>query len=280
MPGNSGEAAAGVAVFSPVPARAAKSPPAPDRRPHSPAVARTLIFIPAWNEEESIVAVVEGLRRELPEADLLVVDDGSADLTAARARAAGAMVASHPVNQGLGASLQTGYRFALRHDYEVVAHCDADGQHPPAEVRRLVEAVSAGECDLALGSRFLEPDRGLADPELYRPSGARTIGIAVFRSLLTLATGQRFTDATSGLRAANRRVIDLFADRYGADYPELESLTRAVRAGLVVRELPVVMHLRTAGASKITPIKSVFWVFNGVLSLLAASLRPRMGKAG
>lgn len=242
--------------------------------------APVLIFIPAWNEQESIADVVGGLRKELPAADILVVDDGSADDTARTARGAGALVASHPINQGLGASLQTGYRFAARHGYRVVAHCDADGQHPPAEVRRLVEEVESGECDLALGSRFLEPGRGEGDPSRYQPSGARTIGIWFFKRLLSLATGQRFTDATSGLRAANRRVIDLFADRYASDYPELESLTRVVRAGLVVHEVPVVMHVRTAGKSKITPLRSLFWVFNGILSLLAASLRPRHTRSG
>lgn len=235
----------------------------------------TLIFVPAWNEEEAISAVVQGLAAAIPHADILVVDDGSTDRTADNARSAGAMVASHPLNQGLGASLQTGYRFAAREGYRLVAHCDADGQHPPGEVRRLLDAVEAGECDLALGSRFLDPGRGDGDPRAYRPSGSRSIGIRVFRRLLTIASGQQFTDATSGLRAGNERVVALFAGRYGADYPELESLTRAVRAGLRVSELPVVMHHRVAGKSKITPVKSLFWVFNGVLSLLAASLRPR-----
>lgn len=236
--------------------------------------ARTLIFVPAWNEVESVAGVIEALREELPHADILVIDDGSCDGTADVARAAGAAVAVLPANQGLGAALQTGYRYALRHRYQVIAHCDSDGQHPAAEVRRLVEAVSRGECDLALGSRFLDPTIGAGDAEVYRPTFTRKVGIGLFTWALTRASGTRFTDATSGLRAANARAVTLFADRYGADYPELESLTRATRVGLVVREYPVVMRPRVAGKSKITPLKSAYWVLNGVVSLGAAYLRP------
>jgi glycosyltransferase involved in cell wall biosynthesis len=237
-------------------------------------IGRVLVFIPAWNEESSVGDVVRALRAQMGRADVLVIDDGSTDATAPQARAAGAMVLSLPFHRGLGAALQTGYRYAARNGYRVVAHCDADGQHPPQEVARLVDAVCSGGCDLALGSRFLDPDRSLADDPAYRPSVPRRIGIRFFVTLLSLATGRRFTDTTSGLRACNRRVIDLFADRYGADYPELESLLRAVRSGLHVVELPVVMRPRVAGKSKITPARTAFWIFNGVVSLSAAWLRP------
>lgn len=234
-----------------------------------------LVFVPAWNEAETVAAVIRELKAELPEADVLVIDDGSTDQTARVSREAGAIVASLPANQGLGAALQTGYRWAARHDYTVIAHCDSDGQHPAREVRRLVEAVQSGECDLALGSRFLDPPADAeSNPAIYFPSPMRRIGIGLFARLLSGATGQHFSDATSGLRAANRRVIALFAEQYGADYPELESLTRAVRAGLRVVEYSVVMEPRKAGASKITPLKSFYWVFNGVVSLSAACLRP------
>lgn len=237
----------------------------------------TLIFIPAWNEEDSVADVVREIRREMPDVDILVVDDGSRDATAAQARQAGALVTSLPFNQGLGAALQTGYRFARRHGYRYAAHCDADGQHPAREIARLLAPVRAGSCDLALGSRWLNPEETEApeDEQRYRPSLMRRLGIGFFRRLLTRATGQTFTDATSGFRAANARVIEVFADRYGHDYPELESLTRCVRAGLRVQEVPVMMRPRAAGESKITTWKSAYWVFNGVVSLTVACLRPR-----
>ena len=117
---------------------------------------RTLVFIPAWNEEASIAGVIGDVRAALPEADVLVVDDGSADATAARARAAGALVASLPFNQGLGAALQTGYLYGLREGYDFCAHLDADGQHPAPEVARLLKEVLADRADLVIGSRYQE----------------------------------------------------------------------------------------------------------------------------
>src|SRR5215218_4452599 len=115
---------------------------------------RALVFIPAWNEEASIAEVIEDVREHIPGADLLVVDDGSTDATAARAREAGALVASLPFNQGLGAALQTGYLYALRNGYDACAHLDADGQHPPREVARLLEEITANRADLVIGSRY------------------------------------------------------------------------------------------------------------------------------
>ena len=239
-------------------------------------VARSkLVFIPAFDEDQTVAAVVEGVRRQMPGVDVLVIDDGSTDRTADEARRAGAIVVSHAVNLGLGAAIQTGYRYATTYGYRAAAHCDSDGQHTPDSVERVLAAVTDGACDLAIGSRFLVPDT-TNDPDAYTPSPPRAAGIWVFRHLLSMATGKRFTDPTSGLRAANARIIALFADNYGADYPELESLVRVTRAGFSVTEVPVVMVHRKAGKSKITPAKTVFWVFNGAVSLAAATTRPRL----
>jgi glycosyltransferase involved in cell wall biosynthesis len=243
-------------------------------------VARSqLVFIPALNEDQIVAAVVEGVRRRMPDVDVLVIDDGSTDDTAGQARRAGAIVVSHGVNLGLGAAIQTGYRYAKMYRYHAAAHCDSDGQHTPESVERLLAAVTDGQCDLAVGSRFLVPDTS-GDPDAYSPSPPRAVGIWVFRHLLSMATGQRFTDPTSGLRAANASIIDLFAENYGADYPELESLVRVARAGYTVKEVPVVMLHRKAGRSKITPGKTFFWVFNGAVSLAAATTRPRVVASG
>src|SRR4051812_11145813 len=173
---------------------------------------RTLVFIPAWNEQASVGEVVHDIATSLPDADVLVVDDGSTDATAARARAAGARVASLPFNQGLGAALQTGYLYALREGYDLCAHLDADGQHPPGEVARLLEEVREDRADLVIGSRYRAPGEGEDDD--YRPSLSRRLGTDLFRFFLPLAPRQRFTDTTSGMRAANRRVMALFSERY------------------------------------------------------------------
>jgi glycosyltransferase involved in cell wall biosynthesis len=241
---------------------------------------RTLVFIPAWNEEGSIAGVIAGVRQAMPEADVLVVDDGSTDATAARARAAGARVATLPFNQGLGAALQTGYLHALRNGYDYCAHLDADGQHPASEVARLLAEVTGDRADLAIGSRYSDPMAAAAEDDDYRPTLSRRIGTNVFRFFLTLATRQRFTDTTSGMRAANRRVMALFSERYSPDFGELESLQRAVRQGLRVEELPVRMLARREGTSFLTPLRSAFFIFKSVIVLLVGQFRPRSAELG
>jgi glycosyltransferase involved in cell wall biosynthesis len=246
---------------------------------------RTLVFIPAWNEADSVAAVIADVREHLPEVDVLVVDDGSTDETGARAGAAGAMVAALPFNQGLGAALQTGYLYALREGYDFCAHLDADGQHPPAEVARLLEEVRADRADLVIGSRYRAPgaDDGAGDAVVgddYRPTLSRRIGTSVFRFFLTLATRQRFTDTTSGMRAANRRVMELFSVNYSPDFAEIESLQLAVRQGLRVEEVPVRMLERIGGSSFLTPLRSTFFLFKGMIVLLVGQFRPRQGEAG
>jgi glycosyltransferase involved in cell wall biosynthesis len=241
---------------------------------------RTLVFIPAWNEADAVAAVIAGVHERLPDADVLVVDDGSTDETAARAAEAGATVASLPFNQGLGAALQTGYLYALREGYDFCAHLDADGQHPPAEVARLLEEVRADRADLVIGSRYRAP---AADGESgdvlggddYKPTISRRIGTSVFRFFLTLATRQRFTDTTSGMRAANRRVMELFSENYSPDFAEIESLQLAVRQGLRVEEVPVRMLERVGGSSFLTPVRSAFFIFKGMIVLLVGQFRPR-----
>ncbi len=247
---------------------------------------RTLVFIPAWNEEASIVRVIGDVRAALPEADVLVIDDGSVDRTAARTREAGALVASLPFNQGLGAALQTGYLYALREGYDFCAHLDADGQHPAREVARLLDEVVADRADLVIGSRYHErgaaPEGGAATGEAaasdddYKPTISRRIGTSVFRFFLTLATRQRFTDTTSGMRAANRRVMALFSEHYSPDFAEIESLQLAVRQGLRVEEVPVRMLERAGGHSFLTPLRSAFFIFKGMIVLVVGQFRPRV----
>jgi glycosyltransferase involved in cell wall biosynthesis len=234
---------------------------------------RTLVFIPAWNEEASVAEVIADVREQLPQADVLVVDDGSTDATCDRAREAGALVASLPFNQGLGAALQTGYLYALRNEYGACAHLDADGQHPAEEVARLLDEVIADRADLVIGSRYHAGAVSASGD--YKPTISRRIGTSLFRFFLTLATRQRFTDTTSGMRAANRRVMELFSQHYSPDFAEIESLQLAVRQGLQVKELPVRMLERAGGTSFLTPLKSAFFIFKGVVVLLVGQFRPR-----
>ena len=235
---------------------------------------RTLVFIPAWNEESSIAGVIEGVREALPDADLLVVDDGSTDATVERAHAAAARVASLPFNQGVGAAQQTGYVYGLRNGYDICAHLDGDGQHMPTELARLVEEIKADRADMVIGSRY--QDRSVARDDDYRASISRRTGQHLFRLIVSLSTRQRFTDTTSGMRAVNREAMALFKEHYSPEFAEVESVQRAVLQGLRVEELPVRMLSRSEGRSFLTPVRSAFYIFKTLVVLLVGQFRPRV----
>ncbi|MEK6278352.1 MAG: glycosyltransferase family 2 protein [Actinomycetota bacterium] len=237
---------------------------------------RTLVFIPAWNEQDTIAKVIADVREHVPDADVLVVDDGSTDATAARARAGGARVAPLPFNQGVGSAQQTGYLYALRGGYDICAHLDGDGQHPAAELVRLVEEVRADKADLVVGSRY--HDRSAAEEDDYRATASRRAGQHLFRMIVSLSTKQRFTDTTSGMRAVNRRAMALFSERYSPEFAEVESLQRAVLQGLRVEELPVRMLHRTEGRSFLTPLGSAYYIFKTLIVLLVGQFRPKVGE--
>jgi glycosyltransferase involved in cell wall biosynthesis len=210
---------------------------------------RTLVFIPAWNEAENLPAVLAELRTELPGVEVLVVDDGSTDATADLARGEGADVLSFDENRGLRAAIAAGYGYAAKHGYELVGRLDADGQHPAAELRRLLERVEAGGADAAVGSRFVAGD-GYA-PYRYRPSRERAFGTALLRRLMRLRVKGGIADATSGLYAVNARAAELLAQPYTSGAPEVEGLIRLGEAGLRVEEVPVDMRERGGGESKL-----------------------------
>ena len=236
----------------------------------------TLVFIPAWNEEANLPGVLEGLASELPEADIVVVDDGSTDGTAEVAREHGAHVHSLGSNQGLRFGIASGYRFALDHGYAFCGRLDADGQHPARELKRLLELVRADECDVAVGSRYVSGD-GYA-PYRYAPSPSRRFGTAVLRRGMRLALGQPFADATSGLYAVNRKALPLLAVPFTSRAPEVEALVRLTDAGLRLREVPVTMEERASGESKLHGSKAVKLVLTVAGTLIAARfVRARRG---
>jgi glycosyltransferase involved in cell wall biosynthesis len=226
------------------------------------------VFIPAWNEEDNLPAVLDALHRELPDADVLVVDDGSTDGTAAVARAHGADVHSLGTNLGLRFGIAAGYRYALEHGYAYCGRVDADGQHPALELARLLALVRRGDCDVAVGSRFVS---GEGYPAYrYRPSPARRFGTAALRRAMRLALGRTFGDATSGLYAVNALALPLLAETYTSRAPEVEALVRIANAGLHLEEIPVTMEARASGESKLRGSKAVKLVVTVAGTLLAA----------
>jgi hypothetical protein len=230
----------------------------------------TVVFIPAWNEEENLPAVLEDLERELPDADVLVVDDGSTDATADVARGHGAEVLSLGTNRGLPVGIASGYRWALEQDYAYCGRVDADGQHPAAELKRLLTLVRSGVCDVAVGSRFVSGEG--YEPYRYRPSPARRFGTALLRRGMKLALRRPFADATSGLYAVNAKALPLLAEPFRTEAPEVEALLRLADAGLRVDEVPVRMEERASGESKLRGRKAVKVTMTVIGTLLAARL--------
>ena len=234
----------------------------------------TLVFVPAWNEEENLPAVLDELHRELPDADVLVVDDGSTDGTAGIAAEHGAEVLSFGANRGLPAAISGGYGYAVAREYAFCGRVDADGQHPADELRRLLERVRSDLCDVAVGSRYASGDG--FEAFRYEASAARRLGTAVLRRSMAVALQRPFLDATSGLYAANAKAIPILAQPYDSAAPEVQALLRLHQAGLRVDEVPVHMRERAGGESKLRGKKAIMVVLTVAGTLVAfEALRRR-----
>lgn len=230
---------------------------------------RGLAILPAYNEAQTVASVVGALRRHQPDFDVLVVDDGSTDSTAARARATGATVVRHPFNLGIGGAVQTGYLYALEHGYELAIQVDADGQHEPACIDVLLRAMASDpSIDMVCGSRFI-------GKSTYRVPAARRTGIRLFARLLSIIIRRRVTDPTSGFRLANRRAIRLFASDYPHDYPEVEAVLMCHFNKLKLVEAPVKMSERGGGKSSITLTAGAYYMTKVLLALLIGLVRAR-----
>ncbi len=223
--------------------------------------------MPAYEEEGIIAAVVAEIRSFDPALDIVVVDDGSVDGTAAAAASAGAAVVRLPFNLGIGGAVQTGFKYALEHGYGIAVRLDGDGQHDPTELPKLLEPLARDEADVVIGSRFAGGDRE------YRPPFARRAGIRWFAKLVSLLTRQRLTDTTSGFQAVNARGIRLFAADYPHDYPEVEAAVMVVRHRLRIVEVPVRMRERELGSSSITALRSLYYAVKVTLALFVGIFR-------
>jgi len=232
-------------------------------------------IVPAWNEAAAIGGVVDEILAFDPTIHVVVVDDASDDETASVAQRHGATVLPLLFNVGIGGAVQTGFRYARDEGYEIAVRLDGDGQHDASELGKLIGPVRAGEADLVIGSRFVDPGG------TYRPPFARRMGIRVFARLVSLLGGQKVTDTTSGFSAMNRAGIELFALEYPHDYPEVEATLVALRSGLRLTQVQVEMRERQTGTSSITFVRSLYYIVKVMLALLVASLRryPRLEAA-
>ena len=229
---------------------------------------RRVAIVPALNEEHSIGRVIDELRSFDPGLDIVVVDDGSVDATSQVAAANGARVLRLPFNLGIGGAVQTGFRYAFEHDYDLAVRVDGDGQHDPGQLGRVLEPVLRGDADIAVGSRFAA--EGASG---YRSSRTRRIGILLLAWIVSRIVGRRVTDTTSGFQALNREGIALFARDYPHDYPEVEATVLAAKAGLRRAEVPVEMRERSAGRSSIGAVRSVYYMVKVMLAIFVAVFR-------
>jgi glycosyltransferase involved in cell wall biosynthesis len=227
---------------------------------------RVLVIIPAFNEALAIADVVAEIRGELSDVDVLVVDDGSSDATAEIAAAAGATVLRLPFNLGVGGAMRTGYRYARDHGYDAAVQVDADGQHDPRYVPKLLDALA--DADMVIGARFA----GVGD---YRVRGPRRWAMTMLSVVISRLARTRLTDTTSGFKACDRALIELFARWYPAEYlgDTVETLVRAARLKYRITQVPVAMRVRIAGTPSHSPVKAAMYLFRAFVVLLLALIR-------
>jgi glycosyltransferase involved in cell wall biosynthesis len=219
-----------------------------------------LIVIPVFNEEATLRGVILAIRKAFPQADILVVNDGSTDATEAISRSAGVILLNHAYNMGIGATMQTGFLYALRAGYDMAVQIDGDGQHDPEFLPSLTKPLFEKECNLVIGSRYLA-DGG------FKSTLPRKLGIKFFSGLLWLFTGKKVTDPTSGFRAMDRKVIELFSKEYPSDYPEVEALVSVDKKGLIFQEVKIEMRHRQGGNSSIGILSGLYYMVKVTLSI-------------
>ena len=227
---------------------------------------KILVIMPAYNEAESIQGVIAAVKKEIPQADILVINDGSRDTTSHIAKGLGVTVIDLPYNMGIGAAMQTGYRYAARRGYDIALQVDADGQHPPDQINYLLSPIVEQRTDVVIGSRFLGKGK-------YHPSFVRNIGMKIFSTLVSLIMGKRVTDTTSGFRAVNKEVIRFFAQNYSEDYPEVEAVVLLHKAGFNIIEVPIKMEARAGGKSSITPLHAIYYMVKVLLAVFIDMLK-------
>ncbi len=238
---------------------------------------KNLIIIPAFNEEQALPGTIAGLQK-LPDGfEIVVVNDGSRDRTAAvaaeaaRASRLRVHLVNIPFNGGIGVAVQTGYLFAAKHGgFTYVIQFDADGQHDASYLEKLVAECEAMKLDLCMGSRFIKPAEGH-----FQSTFTRRLGIRFFSWLIGLLSGVKVTDPTSGFRCAGPRAWQRFAERYPDDYPEPESLFWCARNKLNIGEIPVQMHERQGGVSSIRYFKTIYYMVKVSLAIVVDKLRSR-----
>ena len=227
---------------------------------------KKLVIIPAFNEEGNLEKTIKDIKDNAPDFDYVIINDCSTDKTLEMCRRHGFSYLNLPVNLGIGGAVQTGYRYAYYHGYDIVVQFDGDGQHSASHLEDRVTTLIDTESDMVIGSRFIEK-------EGFQSSGLRRIGIKYFTGLIKILTGKTITDPTSGMRMVNKKLLEKFTDEYPKDYPEPESVVTILSEKYKVTEIPVVMNEREEGVSSISLKNSVYYMIKVSFAILIARMK-------
>ncbi|MHA6483035.1 glycosyltransferase family 2 protein [Paenibacillus sp. strain BS8-2] len=224
-----------------------------------------LVIIPAYNEEDNIRSLLTELKA-LNTVEIVVINDHSKDRTSLICHQENVNVIDLPCNLGIGGAVQTGYIFAYKNAYDIAIQVDGDGQHDPKFIPELLQPIMEGEADLVIGSRYINKIG-------FQSTWLRRVGIKYFSFLIKVLMKQKITDPTSGFRACNRKLIEMFATNYPTDYPEPESIVFVKRKGLKIKEVPVIMKERLGGVSSIRSLKSAHYMIKVTFAVVIDAVR-------
>ena len=227
---------------------------------------KMLVIIPAFNEEGNLEKTIQDIQDNAPEFDYVIINDCSTDQTLQICRRHGYSYLNLPVNLGIGGAVQTGYRYALYHGYDIAVQFDGDGQHRAKYLAKMANELKQTNSDMIIGSRFI-------NKEGFQSSSIRRFGIKYFTVLIHLLTGKRITDPTSGMRMINRKLMEKFTEEYPVDYPEPESVVTVLSEKFKVSEIPVVMMHRENGVSSISMGKSLYYMIKVTCAILIARIK-------
>lgn len=229
---------------------------------------KKLIIIPAYNESTNLVHVVEDIEKNAPDFDYVIINDCSKDDTEQICKDNNFNYVSLPINLGIGGGMQTGYKYAQRYGYDIAVQFDGDGQHDAAYLGDLLQAMEEKQVDMVIGSRFI-------NKEGFQSSFTRRLGIRFFEKLIKIVSGKQITDATSGFRMVNQKIINEFCEYYPKDYPEPESIVSVLRNNYQVEEVPVLMRERIGGTSSIVNYKAIYYMIKVTLAITIDRLKPK-----
>lgn len=237
---------------------------------------KVLVIIPAYNEELNIVNAVNDIKKYAKNSkyvlDYLIINDGSLDNTKKICEKNKFNVINLVHNLGIGGAVQTGYKYALMKGYDIAIQFDGDGQHDAKYIDNLIKPIINGEANMTIGSRYID------NTSTFKSTKIRQFGIRLLSFILKLTTNKKILDITSGFRAIDKNIIEMFAKDYPVDYPEPETIVTVVKNNFKVLEIPVNMRERIYGVSSITPLKSIYYMVKVSYAMIVRSLTEGRNK--